>query len=699
MHSDPRKNALQRGWLTVGTTLLATLSPVRVLSQNAVDRDGLEEVVVTARMFREDIASIPMSVQSISGDFLDRRDLSNLYDLQYAIPGFVLNSRGMFGAGISLRGVSDEGGGLSVAPHLDGVYLGRSTLALARQFDVERVEVVKGPQGTLYGRNSTGGSLNVFTRVPEPEFGAGLEFGQGSFDTTRANGYLNVAGDRAAARISFAGSAGDGFIRNSVDERRFAEDDFWGVRASVRAQPDDALTIDVMLQRVDDDGASGELWGPRLDHLPDPGDIRLTTVRVANPYLDITNEFASVNVSYEPGALTFRSITGYARSLTRNLDDCAGVPFLPGCVRGVAPLRYEQYSQELRLGSQGVDPVDWIVGAYFVKGKEDERFSLRLAAPPRPVQDYAEISDESAWAVFGDSTFKLNEHWRLNGGLRFTREDHRLRFAGNGVGDPDPSNASGSWDSVSWKAGVDYTPDDALFYYASVSTGFKSGGLTRVLLPNGENDDYDPEKNTAYEVGMTAKGWAGRSMLRASAFVYDFQDLQVTTTSVIDGVPSTVIDNAASASIRGIDLSANTRVGEHLTLAGMFLWLPRREYVSFTDEFGNSLAGNKITRASEWSASASINWRIPLAGAGEFGATIDYNYRSSFYFTKENVWYASQGDFGLLNCGIRFDSAQGGWYAFASARNLLNEDYFTQIFLQSAPGYPARYELGFGWRR
>lgn len=699
MHSCSRTNAPPRGWLPA-TTLLAALSPAQVLPQNATDRGGLDEVVVTARLFREDIARVPMSVQSVSGDFLDRRDLSNLYDLQYAIPGLVLNNRGMFGAGISLRGVADEGGGsLSVAPHLDGVYLGRSTLALARQFDLERVEVVKGPQGTLYGRNATGGSLNMLTRGPDPEFGAGVEVGRGSFDTTRASGYLNVAGDRAAARVSFAGSEGDGFIRNSVDARRFAEDDFRGVRASVRAQPDDALTIDMMLQRVEDDGASGELWGPRLDRLPDPGDIRLTTVRLANPYLDVTNDFASVNVAYRVEGLELRSVTGYARNLTRNLDDCAGVLFLPGCVRGVAPLRYTQYSQELRLGSQGVDRMDWIVGAYFFDGKALERFSLRLAAPPRPVQDYTEISDESTAAIFGDSTFRVNERWRLNGGLRYTREKRRQRFAGDGIGDPGPSDASGSWGSVSWKAGVDYAPDDTFFYYASVSTGFKSGGVARALLPNGENDDYGPEKNTAYEAGLTVKGQGGRSMLRASAFVYDFEDLQVTTTSVFDGVPRTVIDNAASASIQGIDVSANTRVGERLTLNGMFVWLPRREYVAFIDESGTSLAGNKITRASGLSASASIDWRIPLADAGELGATLDYNYRTSFYFTKENVWYASQGDFGLLNLGIRFDSARDGWYAFASARNLLDEDYFTQIFLQSAPGYPARYEIGFGWRR
>jgi iron complex outermembrane recepter protein len=703
-NSHCRHQQFSRRFSASGSWLAVLLSPGSAFCQESATTPpgvtALEEVLVTARLISEDVHRVPLSVQAVSGEFLERRNLSNLYDLQYAVPGLVLNNRGMFGAGISLRGVSDEGGGgLSVAPHFNGVYLGSSTLALARQFDVERVEVVKGPQGTLYGKNATGGSLNVLSRRPEPEFAAGAQGSFGSFDTVRANGFVNIGGDRVAARVAFAGADGDGFIRNSIDDRRFAEDDFWAVRASVRAQPAEALTIDAMLQRVDDDGASGDLWGPRRDQLVDPDDIRLTTVRLANPYHETTNDFASVNVAYEFGGMTLRSITGYARNLTRNLDDCAGVPALAGCVRGVAPLRYEQYSQEFRLESQSVDRLDWIVGAHYVASDEDQRFSLRLTAPNTPIQNYTQRSDEKAYALFGDSTLELAGQWRLNGGVRFTREEARLRFSGNGVGDPaGPRDASGTWNSTSWRLGADFSPNEKLFFYANVSTGFKSGGVTNQILPGGQYDNYDPEKNTAYEVGMSAKTWNGRSTLRASAFTYDFEDMQVTTTSIIDGIPRTVIDNAAKARIAGVDVSSITRLGDHVTVMGAFVWLPRREFIEFVDNFGNSLAGNNLTRASEWSASASIDYRMPVSNIGEFSASLDYDYRTAFYFTKENVASQYQEDFGLLNLGLRFESARGGWYVFASARNLLDEDYFTQIFLQSAPGYPTRYEAGFGWR-
>ena len=703
--SHPRLNAWPLGFLPGSLASLALLLPTGASCQNSTqystDNSSLEEVVVTARMFEEDITRVPMSVQAFSGEFLERRALSNLYDVQFEVPGLVLNNRGMYGAGISLRGVADEGGGsLAVAPHLNGVYLGRATLALARQFDVERVEVVKGPQGTLYGRNATGGSLNVITRTPEPEFGAALEGAWGSFDTARIHGYVNLPGEKLATRIAFAGAEGDGFIRNSIDGRRFAEEDYYAIRASLRAQPSEALTIEATLQRVEDDGASGELWLPRRDRLPDPGDIHLTTVTLADPYLSTTNDFASVNLSYEFDGLTFRSISGYASNLTRNLDDCAGVAELPGCVRGVRPLRYEQYSQEFRLESRLGDSLDWLLGAYYVDGAQSQNFHLRLATPPAPIFNFTEISDEIAYAVFGDATKAIGERWRVNGGLRLSREKHRISDSGTGIADhPTPLAAKGSWDSTSWRLGVDFSPSDWLFLYANVSTGFKSGGVTTDLLPNGEFDDFDPEEIIAYEAGMSATLWGGRSTLRASAFAYDFEDMQVTTTAVIEGVPRTVVDNAAAARIDGVDFSATTWIGGRLIFTGMFVWLPRREFVEFIDARGNSLSGNEISRASEWSASASIGYRHPIAGLGELGADVDYNYRSEFFFTKENVPVQYQGNFGLLNLNLRFDSFRRGWYVFASARNLLDADYFTQVFLQSAPGYPARYEVGFGWRR
>jgi iron complex outermembrane receptor protein len=259
--------------------------------------------------------------------------------------------------------------------------------------------------------------------------------------------------------------------------------------------------------------------------------------------------------------------------------------------------------------------------------------------------------------------------------------------------------AEDAWDDTSWRLGFELSPTAQTLVYANVSTGFKSGGITTELLPSGEFDGYEPEELVAFEAGMSATLPGRRSTVRASAFFYHFENMQVQTIAVLADRVVSVIDNAATARIDGLDLSATTRFSDRVTFSGALVWMPRREFTEFVSAVnGNFLSGNTISRASEWSVSATIGYRIPLASSGELSVDLDYNYRSEFFFTKENVPLLAQEDFGLLNLGLRFDSLGERWYAFASARNLLDTDYFNQVLIQSAPGYPAHYEAGFGLR-
>jgi iron complex outermembrane receptor protein len=190
-----------------------------------------------------------------------------------------------------------------------------------------------------------------------------------------------------------------------------------------------------------------------------------------------------------------------------------------------------------------------------------------------------------------------------------------------------------------------------------------------------------------------------RSTLRAGVFYYDFEDMQVRTIALLENRVTSVIDNAAAARIRGVDVSATARVSDRATFAGGLVWLPTREFVEFiAASSGASLAGNTISRAPEWSLSASIGYRLPVGNIGEVVADVDYNYRSEIFFTKENDPLLYQEGFGLLNLVVRFESSADDWHVFASLRNLLDTDYFNQMLFQSAPGHPARYEVGFGWR-
>ena len=234
-----------------------------------------------------------------------------------------------------------------------------------------------------------------------------------------------------------------------------------------------------------------------------------------------------------------------------------------------------------------------------------------------------------------------------------------------------------------------------MMLYGSVSTGHKSGGLTAVPA-RGELDYFEPENVVAYEAGGKSRWLHGRLTLNAAAFYYDFENLQVSSTFVIPGGSALETSNAAKAEIYGIDADAVCAISDRLTVSGGVIWTPMREFAEFTDVRG-SYSGNKLLRAPEWAASAAITYGLPLRDLGAFSARLEYSYRSSYFFTKENVPLYAQDGFGLLNLLLKFES-NNGWYAFASGRNLTNEDYFNQVFFQSSPGLPDTYEIGAGYR-
>ncbi len=688
------------GWLmglsTFGFLISTAAFPQTSLVAKA-EKDLLEEVIVTARKIEESVQHIPMSVQVLSKDFLERADVTRVYELQFNIPGLVVNSVGMLGAGFALRGIADQGGSsLSIANHLNGVYLATSNLAIARTFDLERIEVLKGPQGTLYGRNATGGSINYITRAPQDEFTAHVEAAYGSFNTARAEGQVNIPFEKSALRLAFIGSEGDGYISNSVDDRKFAESDFWGVRVSWLASPTEKLQINFMAQYVRDDGASGELWDPNPAFLPDPDDIWLTTVTLPNPYLVTENDTVSLNVEYDLGFAQLHSITGYAHSKVSGLDDCAGIqPVFNDCVRGVDPLTYEQWSQEIQLISNGGAAFDWLIGANFFSGDESRNFHLTLPffSPVKRID--LSSSSETAYAGFGQATWQVTPLWSVSGGLRLSHEKNRVSSVGTRVaGDYPLKVAEDDWSHVSWRFDLEYALSENVLAYAGVSTGFKSGGFTTTVLADGEFDGFEPENLTAFETGVKSQSLDHRLTLNASAFYYDFKDLQVSTSGVIP-----VIDNAAKAKVYGLDFDGLFAISDRWTISAGVVWLPQREFVDFgADESHDDLSGNKLSRAPEWSGTTAINYAQPWQDLGTFSLRIEYNYRSAFYFSKDNDPVEKQEGFGLLNVFLRFESMSARWYIFATGRNLTDEPYFNQIFIQSSPGYPANYEVGFGLR-
>ena len=669
-------------------------------ARSGAEPERFEEVIVTARKIEENVQDLPMSVQVLSADLLAELNLTNPLDLQYNIPGFVVNTLGLNGAGFSLRGIADQGGSSqSVATHLNGVYLGSPSLSVARLFDLERIEVLKGPQGTLYGRNATGGTISVITRRPDDEAGGEVEVAYGSFSMRRMHGYFNVPADSAGFRLAFIASESDGYIRNSVDDRKFAEQDFWGLRASLSLDVTDAMNVSFMAQHVADDGASNELWLPRPDLLADPADIRLTTVTLADPFLKFTTDNASLDIEYEFGFAKLHAVSGYAGLDLRDVDDCAGLSFLAGCVRSALPDRHHQWSQEIRLVSRGDSPLGWLVGtSYYDERGRRNYFEFMPLLEPVPRIDRVNRSGGTALAVFGQVVRTLGERWNVTGGLRINREDYRLSTVGTGTRDSPVLIATGERENnASWLLSLDFSPTERALLYASASTGFKSGGIT--IIPPGVFDPFGPENLIAYEIGIKYRQPVSGFALDASAFYYDFDDLQVSTATITSEGFVFETDNAAKARVFGVDSSVSVQVFERLSASAGAAWLPRREFVEYrNDRTGDTVSGNDLTRTPEWSLTSALQYFWDWPGTGKLSVRLEYNYRGGVFYTVDNDPLFAQSAFGLLNLFLNFEASGEKWYAFLSGRNLTNEDYYNQVFIQASPGYPDTYEAGIGYR-
>jgi iron complex outermembrane recepter protein len=663
---------------------------------------ALDEVVVTARKVEERALDVPMGIQILDSGTLANEGSGSWYGLQFAVPGLVVNNIGLFGAGLSLRGVANQSGaGSAIATHLNGMYIGNASLAVTRLFDMDRVEVLKGPQGTLYGSNATGGSINMHTRAPGQQLDAAVEGAYGSYSTSRVQAHVDVPVGEAALGIAVIASQGDGYIRNSVDGRRFAEQDFWGVRVSARAAFGESGRIDVMAQHLRDDGASGDLWTPNPAFLAEPKDIRLATVTRDDVFLDLENSVATVDVSYDFGSTRLVSVTGYARNGLGNRDDCAGgFLFLQDCVRGDPDDSYDQWSEELQLQFTGNETLDGLVGAYYFESRETSHYFQQLpVVNPNPMYDGRQTGASSATALFGQARLRVGTRWTVSGGLRIGQDEQRVTTVGTGVRDSPTllvGRKSAGNDSVRLDAA--WAVNDRSRLYASVSTGFTAGGIDR-LPQGGELDEFRPEHLLAWEAGLKARTPDGEASVDISAFYYDYRDMQVYATELVGGVPLQSVGNAAKARLYGLDGAGSVRLNERLALSIGVVWLAGRDYADYADALsGEDFSGNRLVRAPDLSGSMALEFEQPTGGLGSLTARLGVDYRSAHYFTPDNDPLFAQDAFALVNARVQFEVADGRWRVYGVARNLLDEDYFNQVFLQSSPGLPATFEIGAGIR-
>ena len=686
----------------------------------------LESVEVTALKTRNRLQDVPASVTALTADDLARAGLVNSADLQQRVPGLSLSSGGRE-TNLAIRGVSNNvrsiGADPSNAVHLDGVYLPRSSMALTELFDLQRVEVLKGPEGTLYGRNATGGAINVVTRKPNANPSAEGFVGSGSLGLRRTQVAVGGGTDDVSGRLAVAYTKDDGYTRNLSTGTGLDDNNFKAFRGQLRMALGGKSDITLLAQASEDKGTLGygvstdtAIIGPLYPYsLGDP-DYRLTAadhrtnarnIRLDSPVTSSrkTNVMAAT-VNWDLGPVGFKSITGFTsfKSGDRNDVDWTGAKL----ETQDTTTDVNSTSQEFQLFSQGDGPLEWTAGVFLYRDKGTETLDWLLYGPLNcgvpgscPFARQTVKSNGRSEAVFGQMTYRFTSEWSGLLGARYNKDTKdgdatNRRSGANFIGDV-------SFSSFTPKAQLQWTPSKGLMAYAGVSKGFKSGGFN---FGSAGIEKFEPESIVAKEVGVRSTLMGGALSLNASAFNYDYTDLQLRT-AVLDAVSGKFVvnvNNASKAKVQGLELSADMALGAGFGggLSAAYIDSELLNYVSPSTK--RDLSGMPLPLTPKSSGSVWLDHKVAMAG-GQLRSHIEYNYRSSVVFPLTLDQTNNKGEaYGLVNASLRWSAPKDAWYLQAGVRNATDKLYRTMRAdyiwggVVESYGAPRTYELRLGFK-
>ncbi|MDP3747397.1 MAG: TonB-dependent receptor [Phenylobacterium sp.] len=718
----------------------------------------LDEIMVTAQKRGENVQNVPIAITALSGEVMAERGVRNALDLTQFVPGLQINN--LFQSSnptIFLRGVGvndyNAASSGAVGVTVDDVFLNSSVGQLFAVFDVDRVEVLKGPQGTLYGRNTTGGVINYVTRRPtfSPEFTASVgagRFNQVFFDAAGGGPLID---DRLAARASVVVKRRDGWGVNLQDGRDINGIETYAGRLQFLFTP----TPDIEIQNKIEGGFSKS---SALGH-QSLGTFHLTANRACtgeevlarticvNPisgykananidefntnvrdnYENLTNFADRLSVVWNGDNLSLTSITGYVYNKRDLNQDIEYSPFaiaeLPVWVE-----KSEQVSNELRLASNGDGPLKWVAGLYYLQEKLSSVTNLSVLREfnPDPTQPHFDPANSvltvervftqrtASKAVFAQVDYEVTDQLTVTAGLRYTDDKKTLSFITYGgpvnpdsdprarlqdrlVGfvDADPTNFAIDLPSrtvttlkkPTWRLALAYKASPTVNAYASYSRGLRAGGYNTAALFNGiEFNAVDPESIDAFEAGVKTDLFDRTWRVNASAFYYDYRNLQVFSLepNPAGGVPLQRLQNA-DAEVYGaeVEIQARPMRGLDLNLGAAYV---HATYADFIDPIRGDFNGNRLDKTPRLQATGSATYRFDLSDGWTARVGGDFSYQSKVYFSALNdapMVSARHGEVNL-NAGVSHSS---GVDLSVFVRNVGDNRYLTDMNDLSSLGF------------
>jgi iron complex outermembrane receptor protein len=680
---------------------------------------GLEEVVITAQKRQQSLQDVPLSVSAFSGEMLKEGRMADIRGIVDFTPGFSGKTEDGFTDALAMRGIATNdfgiGGDPSVAMFVDGIWSGRTGGVMTAMYDVERAEVVKGPQGTLFGRNSIAGAVSVITAKPDSAFGANAELTLADYDHVEAQAMVNIPlSDQWAVRAAGYVLDNKGFLENLQGGDDLGFHQVSAGRVSLRRTGDsfDATLIAAFEDREQD---------PSVYWVPADGlDEEEVNIDLGEDGID-ESEISEVRAILEwslAGDYSLTSLTGYKKFSFHYLEDYDGGPERVNDYGQINDVEY--WSQELRLTIDGlfdfIYDEDALCRAISISdapdfdgpaaGCDDPNFETYWEDDIDPADILTGKSERTfvdvksqGWAVYGDLTWAISDRMELTAGARYTYDKKEIEsevldsggalgnnfnfeFFTNGV-----VRNSADWDDFTPRLALSFDLNDDVTLYGTASRGYKSGGFATFgydLQGQDINDDgsapagttpleFDPEQVDSYEIGAKTRLLNNTLQVNASLFHYDYTDLQL----VYFDQGSSQVANVGEASGQGLEVDLRWVPNAHWD-ATVGLSLLDTEITDATDiiEVGacGDCEGNSLPFAPEVSASTILTYRTPI-GSGEGFFTTEYIYRSEMHGGPDNIPDATVDSWDEFNFRLGYRSAST-WYVTLWVENAFDEVYF-----------------------
>jgi iron complex outermembrane receptor protein len=696
----------------------------------------IEEIIVTAQKRAQSLQEVPVAVSAFSGEALQDHHVSDVTDLNQLAPSLqVKTDDNAANPKIFIRGVGlndfNPNTASAVGLYTDGVYIGSPLAQMAQFFDIDRLEVLRGPQGTLYGRNTTGGAINVITRKPTQEPEGDISVEAGRFDSINVEAAVGgpIVKDTVAGRLAVNVIRDDGYSVNRLTGNSGNDTDRWAARGSLSFTPSSTFDALVQLRYGKTDG--GSIWAYNRSLFPGTpeatgpdgfcapgfytsgqcGDIGGYSNTSSDLYRgdyhfegkdEVETRGASATLTWDLGDLQLVSVSGYDRADRDDREDTDAGP--NDVITATYRAKQSVWSEELRLQSTDSSSSEgakafWVAGLYYAHDDLDTNSYLDVLRVFRPlfvtpdnpngfapefsvgVFGYPYTQKTESWAGFGQVDYKFTDQLTGTVGVRYSRDSKDFNYASTAEFDTISIftlDESKDFSSVSGKLGLQYRFSDDANVYGSYSRGYKSGGFFggQTVEP-ADLAPYADEKVDAFEVGAKIQSPERRLRSSFAAFYYDYQDLQVYTLILRGAITVQNFTNASNARIYGAEAELSFTPVERLDLSISGAWLDAT-YQDFQSAGDQDYSGNRLPNAPRTSLTAAIRYEIPMFG-GALALQTDATYRSEVFYDTRNVARLSDPERTFVNARIGWTTADEHLEFGVWGRNLFDETNISDI--------------------